>query len=374
MTTRHAATASAMAASAGAARTRGFRSASSRCAIAAPSRGVGVGRPRVRGPREAGVAARGLVSQSSGLRELTSVVESQQFDRGMLEDLFEVTREMERITKEGGECKLLSGKVMGTLFYEPSTRTRLSFETAMCRLGGKVVSTENAREFSSVAKGETLEDTIRTLEQYVDVIVLRHFQAGSARIAADAASVPLVSAGDGPGQHPTQALLDLYTIQKEIGRIDGTKVALVGDLANGRTARSLAYVLSKFDQVKLYFVAPDVARIGEDIKEHLTENNVAWEESDDLASVAREVDVLYQTRIQKERYGDRPEDYEKAQGKFIVDERMMRLMQRDSVVMHPLPRVGEIAPEVDADPRAAYFRQAKNGLYIRMALLATLLQ
>ena len=193
---------------------------------------------------------------STGLSTLSSVVESQQFDREMLEELFEVAKEMEVITAEGKECKLLAGKVMGTLFYEPSTRTRLSFETAMCRLGGKVVSTENAREFSSVAKGETLEDTIRTLEQYVDVIVLRHFQAGSARIAANAASVPLISAGDGPGQHPTQALLDIYTIQKEIGKIDGTTVALVGDLANGRTARSLAYVLSKFNGVSDAAISP----------------------------------------------------------------------------------------------------------------------
>lgn len=187
--------------------------------------------------------------RSASLGELSSVVESQQFDRGMLEELFEVAKDMEKIVDQGEECTILSGKVMGTLFYEPSTRTRLSFETAMCRLGGKVVSTENAREFSSVAKGETLEDTIRTLEQYVDVIVLRHFQAGSARIAANAASVPLISAGDGPGQHPTQALLDIFTIQKEIGRVDDTSVALVGDLANGRTARSLAYVLAKFDNV-----------------------------------------------------------------------------------------------------------------------------
>merc|ERR1711959_369099 len=273
--------------------------------------------------------------RNASLGELSSVVESQQFDRGMLEELFEVAKDMEKIVDQGEECTILSGKVMGTLFYEPS---------------------------------------IRTLEQYVDVIVLRHFQAGSARIAANAASVPLISAGDGPGQHPTQALLDIFTIQKEIGRVDDTSVALVGDLANGRTARSLAYVLAKFDNVKLYFVAPDVARINQDTKDHLTEVGCAWEEADDLGDVAKKVDVLYQTRIQKERYGDRPEDYEKAQGKFIVDAKLMRTMKEDAVVMHPLPRVGEITPDVDADPRAAYFRQAKNGLYIRMALLTTLLK
>ena len=216
-------------------------------------------------------------------------------------------------------------------------------------------------------------DTIRTLEQYVDLIVLRHFQAGSARIAADAASVPLINAGDGPGQHPTQALLDIYTIQKEIGQVDETSVALVGDLANGRTARSLAYMLSKFKKVRLFFVAPEVARIHEDIKLYLTERGVEWHEVEDLRSVAEQVDVLYQTRIQKERYADRPEDYERAQGKFIVDSELMTSMKDHSIVMHPLPRVGEITDEVDEDPRAAYFRQAKNGLYIRMALLTVLL-
>ena len=194
-----------------------------------------------------------------------------------------------------------------------------------------------------------------------------------AKVAAGAASVPLISAGDGPGQHPTQALLDIYTIQKEIGGIDDTSVALVGDLANGRTVRSLAYMLSKFERVKLYFVAPSVARIGQDIKDHLVESNCMWEEADALASVAKKVGVLYQTRIQKERYGDRPEDYEKAQGKYIVDKKLMKMMKKDAIVMHPLPRVGEISPDVDSDPRAAYFRQAKNGLYIRMALLSVLL-
>ena len=207
----------------------------------------------------------------------------------------------------------------------------------------------------------------------MDVVVLRHFQAGSAKVAAGAASVPLISAGDGPGQHPTQALLDIYTIQKELGCVDDAKVALVGDLANGRTARSLAYMLSKFKGVKLYFVAPDVARINQDIKDYLTENDCAWEEVDELADVAKTVDVLYQTRIQKERYQDRPEDYEKAQGKYIVDRPLIGTMKENAIVMHPLPRVGEITPDVDSDPRAAYFRQAKNGLYIRMALLSVLL-
>lgn len=212
-------------------------------------------------------------------------------------------------------------------------------------------------------------DTIRTVEGYADTIVLRHFQAGSARKAANAASVPIINAGDGPGQHPTQALLDVYTIQREIGRLDTFRIGMVGDLANGRTVRSLAYVLSMYENVKMYFVAPDVVRMKEDIKTFLTDKGIEWEEAEDLKAVAADVDVLYQTRIQKERFQDRPEDYEKAKGKYIIDEEVMTLLPKDGVVMHPLPRVDEIDPRVDQDPRAAYFRQARNGLYVRMALL-----
>jgi aspartate carbamoyltransferase catalytic subunit len=263
---------------------------------------------------------------------------------------------------------------MATLFYEPSTRTRLSFEAAMYRLGGEVITTESAREFSSAAKGETLEDTIRIVDGYSDVIVLRHYESGSARRAADVASVPILNAGDGPGQHPTQALLDVYTIQKEIGKLDGIKVALVGDLANGRTARSLAYLLTKYEDVKLYFVAPDVVRMKDDIKEHLNENGVPFEEEDDLMKVVPEVDVVYQTRIQRERFGDRTADYEKVRGKYIIDKKVMSALSDDAIVMHPLPRVDEIDPVVDRDPRAAYFRQAHNGVFIRMALLRMVLE
>ena len=262
---------------------------------------------------------------------------------------------------------------MATLFYEPSTRTRLSFEAAMVRLGGTVLTTESAAEFSSAAKGETLADTVRTVEAYADVIVLRHFQSGSAAVAAAAAQKPLVNAGDGPGQHPTQALLDVYTIAKELGRLDGLTVALVGDLANGRTVRSLAYLLSKFEGVKLVFVAPPVVRMGDDIKAFLTEKGVQWSESEDLLATAAACDVLYQTRIQKERFTDRPADYEAARGRYVVNAGVMAVLPRRAIVMHPLPRLDEIATEVDGDPRSAYFRQAANGLFIRMALLKVLL-
>lgn len=304
--------------------------------------------------------------------KLFHVIEAQQFDRGLLTEIFAVTKEMEEVVSHYGS-RILSQRIMASLFYEPSTRTRMSFESAMFRLGGNVITTESAQEFSSAAKGETLEDTIRIIEGYSDVIVMRHFESGSARRAADVASVPIINAGDGPGQHPTQALLDMYTIREEIGRLDGTRIAMVGDLANGRTARSLTYLMAKYDDVKIYFVAPQVVRMKEDIKAHLDEHKVAWEEAEDLIEVAREVDVIYQTRIQKERFGDRIEYYEKARGKYIIDDRTMAALPEKSIVMHPLPRVDEIAAEVDSDPRAAYFRQAQNGLYIRMALLRMVL-
>lgn len=305
--------------------------------------------------------------------KLFHVVEAQQFDRPLLAEIFAVTKEMEEVVSRYGS-NILSRRLMATLFYEPSTRTRLSFESAMMRLGGQVVTTESAREFSSAAKGETLEDTIRIVEGYSDVIVIRHYESGSARRAAEVATVPIINAGDGPGQHPTQALLDIYTIQKEIGRLDNFKIAMVGDLANGRTVRSLAYLLSKYEDVKIFFVAPRVVRMKDDIKAHLDEHGIEWEEAEDLIAVARDVDVVYQTRIQRERFGDRIEDYEKARGKYVIDETVMEALPESSVVLHPLPRVDEIVPEVDSDPRSAYFRQAHNGLYIRMALLRMVLE
>ena len=266
----------------------------------------------------------------------------------------------------------LSGQVMAALFYEPSTRTRLSFEAAMMRLGGWTMGTDNAREFSSTAKGETLEDTIRIVSGYADVIVLRHNEEGAAKRAAGVSSVPIINAGDGPGQHPTQALLDLYTIRQELSRIDGIRIALVGDLANGRTVRSLTYLLSKFKDIEIWFVAPPQVAMREDLKEHLTEHRIPWVETEDLDAVLPEVDVVYQTRIQKERFAD-PKDYLALKGIYRIDNRSLGLMRKYAIVMHPLPRVDEIAPEVDADPRAAYFRQAHNGLQIRMALLNLLL-
>jgi aspartate carbamoyltransferase catalytic subunit len=301
---------------------------------------------------------------------LSHVVESQQFSRPLLEELLDRADEIK--SQPHRFAGRLNGQVMAALFYEPSTRTRLSFEAAMLRLGGSTMGTDNAREFSSAAKGETLEDTIRIVSGYADVIVLRHNEEGAARRAAAVSSVPVINAGDGPGQHPTQALLDLYTIRDEIGRIDGIRIAMVGDLANGRTVRSLTYLLSKFRDIRICFVAPPQVAMREDIKDHLDEHHVAWVETQDLDAVLPQVDVVYQTRIQKERFSDEA-SYLALKGVYRIDAATLARMRKEAIVMHPLPRVDEIAPEVDADPRAAYFRQARNGLYIRMALLDRLL-
>ncbi|HEX6487298.1 MAG TPA: aspartate carbamoyltransferase [Candidatus Dormibacteraeota bacterium] len=297
---------------------------------------------------------------------LRHVVESQQFSREMLEEVFGRAVAIRR--EPHLYAGRLQGRVMAALFYEPSTRTRLSFEAAMLRLGGRTMGTDNAREFSSASKGETLEDTTRIVAGYADVIVLRHHEEGAARRAAEVSDVPVINAGDGPGQHPTQALLDLFTIQDEIGRVDGITVAMVGDLANGRTVRSLAYLLSKFRDVRVVFVAPPAVAMREDIKQHLDENGVAWREEADLDKVLPDVDVVYQTRIQKERFASEDE-YKAVKGVYVIDADTMRKLRPEAVVMHPLPRVDEITTDVDSDPRAAYFRQARNGLHIRMALL-----
>jgi aspartate carbamoyltransferase catalytic subunit len=303
---------------------------------------------------------------------LRHVVESQQFDRLLLERVFAVAAEMEGVAASGGNEEL-KGRIMASLFYEPSTRTRLSFEAAMLRLGGDVIGTESAGQFSSVAKGETLEDTVRIITAYSDVLVLRHFEVGASKRAAAVSPVPVINAGDGPGQHPTQALLDLYTIRKELGRLDGLRIAMVGDLANGRTVRSLSYLLSKFDGIELVFVAPPGVAMGRDIKTHLDEKGTSYRETEDLEAVLPEVDVVYQTRIQKERFSGRMDQFRRVSGVYVMDARALDLMRPDAILMHPLPRVGEIPADVDGDPRAAYFRQAQNGLYIRMALLRMLL-
>jgi len=292
------------------------------------------------------------------------IIESQQFDPPFMAELFRRTAALAEV----GRTDDLNGFTLASLFYEPSTRTRFSFEAAMHRLGGNVITTENAREFSSFAKGESLEDSIRILSGYVDVIVMRHYEIGSAKRAAAISTVPIMNAGDGAGQHPTQAVLDLYTLQQKLGRLDGLHVAMVGDLLYGRTVRSLAYLLSKYKDVRLSFVAPPVCQMHDDIKSYLDKQGVRWEERPDLVPVLKEVDCVYMTRIQKERFLDAKE-YAEAKDVFRLTPENVALMRPGAIVMHPLPRVTEIDPSVDSDPRAAYFDQARNGLWIRMALI-----
>ncbi len=262
----------------------------------------------------------------------------------------------------------LAGNILATLFYEPSTRTRLSFESAMQRMGGGVISTENAREFSSAAKGETIEDTVRIVESYADVIAVRYHERGGAERAAAVARVPVINAGDGPGEHPTQALLDWLTLRRELGSVDGVRVALVGDLAYGRAARSLAMLLALAPGASLVFVAPPVTPMGADVKAYLDARGVRWHETTDLAATLPDVDAVYMTRVQKERFGGDAAAYESARVYGFTPDLLDRLPAH-ARILHPLPRVDEIHPDVDRDSRAAYFRQAANGLYLRMALL-----
>lgn len=298
---------------------------------------------------------------------LDHVLSAAQFDRPLLDELF--TR---AAALEGTRGHSLSGRIMATVFYEPSTRTRLSFESAMLRLGGSVLGTEAARAFSSAVKGETLEDTTRMVCSYADVIVLRHDHEGAAARAAAVATVPVINAGDGPGEHPTQSLLDLFTIDRELGRIEGLHVAICGDLRFGRTARSLARLLALYRGVRVSFVAPAVVQVGADVRAYLDARGVPYTMHSRLDEVVASADVVYQTRVQKERFSD-PDEFEAARCAIRVDVQVMSRLPARSVLMHPLPRVDEIDPAVDADPRAAYFRQAANGVALRMALLELML-
>jgi aspartate carbamoyltransferase catalytic subunit len=304
--------------------------------------------------------------------KLENIIESQQFTREILNSLFLDAESIRSNPEEYSDR--LKGKILATLFYEPSTRTRLSFESAMMRLGGNVISTENAREFSSAIKGESIEDSIRVIADYADCIVMRHYEEGSATKASKFSNKPIINAGDGKGQHPTQALLDAYTINREIGGLDGLNIALVGDLASGRTVRSLCYLLGKFQNNFITFISPENLRIGEDIKRYLEKHRVRFTEMDYLEPVIPTSDIVYMTRIQKERISI--EDYEMARGKFNIGERELGMMQSNSRLLHPLPHTDEIklSPETEQrDARVAYFRQSENGLYSRMALLLNML-
>ena len=317
---------------------------------------------------EATTNGNGSIANGMTGRDILSV---DQFDRDRLAYLFARADEMREMVGRVHGVDLLRGHVLACLFYEPSTRTSASFIAAMERLGGSVIPITQGVQFSSVSKGETLADTVRTLEQYSDVIVLRHPEIGSAKLAADAAGIPVINAGDGPGEHPTQALLDLYTIRKEMGRLDGLKIAMVGDLRFGRTVHSLTKLLLHFD-VSLRFVSPEILRMPLKIMNEVRDRGLNVRETHDVADVIENADVLYVTRVQKERFSDLAQ-YDEVKDNYVITPELMEQAKQKMVVMHPLPRVGEISPEVDSDPRAAYFRQVQNGMFIRMALLAAVL-
>lgn len=305
--------------------------------------------------------------RQSDFVKLQHVIESQQFTVPLLMELFNRSRGMERVVARGGSLDY-QNKILATLFYEPSTRTRFSFEAAMHRLGGRVLSTEHASAFSSEIEGEQVEDSIRIVGNYADVIVVRHHQAGGAARAAEVSPVPVINAGDGEGgQHPTQALLDLYTIYRE-RPLDGLSVAIIGELDKGRTARSLAYLLAKFERVKIFFVSPPELQMKPDILEYLEEHNVRYDLEPELERVIGEVDVVYQTRIRPERVGDA-----ELLRRYAISPAILPRLKSSAMILHPLPRTVELDKTVDSDPRALYFRQATNGLFVRMALLTMLL-
>jgi aspartate carbamoyltransferase catalytic subunit len=293
-----------------------------------------------------------------------------QFSRADLEYIFGVAHEMRVMVERIGTFDLLKGKILANLFYEPSTRTSSSFTAAMERLGGSVIPINEVR-YSSVAKGESLPDTVRTLECYADVIVLRHPELGASALAAQYARKPIINAGDGVGEHPTQALLDLLTIVEELRQVDGLTVTMLGDLKYGRTVHSLARLLSLYD-VQLHYVSPEILRMPQEIISEIDEKGIFQEEHVALNGVLPETDVLYVTRVQKERFNEL-EEYERVKEAFVINLETMSRAKERMILMHPLPRVSEISIEVDNDPRAAYFRQMEYGLYVRMALLAMVL-
>jgi len=276
---------------------------------------------------------------------------------------------MRLLVKRVGTLDILKGKILANVFYEPSTRTASSFMSAMMRLGGQVIPISEST--SSVVKGESLPDTIRTLERYADVIVLRHPDSGSAQLAASYAVKPIINGGDGVGEHPSQALLDVFTIREELGSVNGLTVTLVGDLKYGRTTHSLVKLLSLY-RVKLNYVSTETLRMPQEIVEELKKKGIVQKEYTRLEDALPETDVLYVTRIQKERFAD-PAEYIKVKSSYIVTPEILTSAKEKMIVMHPLPRVDEISPLVDSDPRAAYFRQMENGMYVRMALFALLL-
>lgn len=288
------------------------------------------------------------------------ILKAQDFDIKFLDNIFYSVNSMMAANRP----QTMQGKVMCSLFYEPSTRTRLSFEAAHLRLGGSVIGTDNAGEFSSAVKGETLEDSIKVISSYSDVIVLRHSDNDAAERAAAVSNCSIINAGSGTLQHPTQSLTDLYTIKQRRGFIEGVRIAIAGDLKHGRTARSLAYLLGKYPNITIYFVAPDDLQIDDDILKYLYRHGVNFGCFNNFDTILDKVDVIYQTRLQRERHGKENHHYN-----LDITVETVSKMSLDSIIMHPLPRNGEISSDVDRLPNAAYFEQAANSLWVRMALL-----
>lgn len=295
------------------------------------------------------------------------IISINDFSKSEIIHVLETAKKIERMKNKSN---LLKGRIMASLFYEPSTRTMLSFSSAMERIGGRVIGFAEGKE-SSFAKGETVFDTIKMAEKYADVIIIRHFLDGSARVAAEATAKPVINAGDGGNQHPTQTFLDLYTIKKIQGKIYGLSVAMVGDLKYGRTVHSLVIALAKFN-CKLFFVSPESLRMPEYIKDELRKNNISFSEHREIREIIDKVDILYMTRIQKERFPD-PTEYEQVKDVYVLTADMLTDVKDNLKVMHPLPRVNEVSKDVDDTRYAYYFQQAANGIPVRQALLALVL-
>jgi aspartate carbamoyltransferase catalytic subunit len=295
------------------------------------------------------------------------ILSTEELSREDILQILKVTARMEKLARTKRVATLLADRLVAVIFLEPSTRTRLSFETAIQRLGARPITVADPKS-SSAAKGESLTDTARTVEGYVDCIVIRQPETGGAKRVADAVAIPVINGGDGSGQHPTQALLDLYTIQKEKGNLDGLTVAMVGDLKYGRTVHSLSYALAPFAP-KYVYCSPAELKMPEAITRDVRSRGVQLTETADIREALSQADIVYMTRIQRERFED-PAQYGRLKGSYILSRALVQGGKPGLVVMHPLPRVDEIAEEVDSLPGAAYFRQAHNGVYLRMALLA----
>jgi len=305
------------------------------------------------------------------------VTEAQQFNKRTLQEIFTSADRIKEQMEHRVSLELLRGKILANLFYVKSLRTLFSFDTAMRRLGGEVITTENAETFSSELEGASLEDTVRVVGSLVDVIVLRHYQSGSVKRASEVSPVPVINAGDGAAQHPTQALIDLYSIEKIKGGIDGISIFFVGDLMNSRTVRSLTYFLAKYTGIKIYFASPQALKMKDDLKEYLAEQQISFTESfdsaEELIEIASKVDLIYITQIPKAHFGDRITDYERSKEVFKIDQEFVKVLKKNTYIMHPFPRGDELPVEVDKDPRAVYFDQIKYGQFLRMGLLCYVL-